>query len=89
MPIINDIIDYKTKTKPIFFCVCFAWGALPHRFIREFDFRPLKFKLLPFATDIRDNVRPRSPVGSVKTAQSYCENGRKIIKKNNQIYPRK
>lgn len=52
----------------------FPFGALPHRFIREFDFLPLKFKLLFFATDIRDNVRPRSIVGSVKTAQSYCGN---------------
>lgn len=43
------------------------WAALPHKFIREFDFRPLKFKLLPLATDILDIVRPRSLVaGSVK-----------------------
>lgn len=34
--------------------------------------------MLPFATDIRDNVRPRSSVGSVKTAQSYCGNEKKI-----------
>lgn len=62
------IIDKKKRNH--FF---FVLGALPHRFIREFDFLPLKFKLLPFATDIRDNVRPRSTVGSVKTAQ-YCGN---------------
>lgn len=41
----------------------FVVGALPHRFISEFDFRPLKFKLLPLATEILDNVRPRSTVG--------------------------
>lgn len=44
-------------------------AALPHRFISELDFRPLKFKLLPLATDILDKVRPRSfGAGSVK----YC-----------------
>lgn len=46
----------------------FACGAvLPHKFISEFDLRPLKFKLLPLATDILDIVRPRSlGAGSVK-----------------------
>lgn len=47
----------------------FFIGALPHKFISEFDLRPLKFKLLPFATEIRDIVRPRSTVGSAKKIQ--------------------
>lgn len=60
--------------KSLFFFV----GALPHKFISEFDFRPLKFKLLPFATEILDIVRPRSTVGSVKNSRKidclYCFN---------------
>lgn len=40
-------------------------GTLPHRFIRELDLRPRK--LAPFASEIRDRVRPRSIVaGSAK-----------------------
>lgn len=56
----------------------FLFGALPHKFISEFDLRPLKFKLLPFATEIRDIVRPRSTVGSVKKNQDKTAHVRRF-----------
>lgn len=70
----------QIKSDNIIICCCGWWllyfvmyerVALPHRFMSEFDFRPLKFKLLPFATEIRDIVRPRSTVGSanIKTTR--------------------
>lgn len=43
--------------------------SLPHRFMSEFDFRPLKLAAaaavaaVAFGTEIRDIVRPRSMVG--------------------------
>lgn len=38
----------------------------------ELDLRPLKFRLLPFATDMRDMVRPRSTVGSVNDNNQWA-----------------
>lgn len=50
----------------LYLYVLWKGAVLPHRFISELDFRPLKLRLLPFATDILDIVRPRSLAGSVK-----------------------